>query len=183
MKNEKPCSSSELALFHDEMRGVKKISHDTIVHPRRTKKIEKQKHKQIAATINNHEFHFSDEYEPQLNEEGPVRYARADVSKYVVKSLRRGDHAPEIVLDLHGLTQQQAKRELAALIVTCIKDNIDCACVMHGIGKHVLKQKTPLWLAQHPDVLAFHQAPREYGGQGALLVLIDLPDNPHVAKR
>ncbi|MGL4734342.1 MAG: endonuclease SmrB, partial [Enterovibrio sp.] len=125
MKNEKPCLSSELALFHDEMRGVKKFSHDTIVHPRRPKKIAQQK--QAVATIKNHEFHFSDEYEPQLNEDGPVRYARADVSKYVVKSLRRGDHPPEIELDLHGLTQQQAKRELAALIVTCIKKNIDCA--------------------------------------------------------
>jgi len=47
---------------------------------------------------------------------------------------------------------------------------------MHGHGKHILKQQTPLWLAQHPDVLAFHQAPKELGGTASLLVLIELDD-------
>ena len=47
---------------------------------------------------------------------------------------------------------------------------------MHGIGKYILKQKAPMWLAQHPDVMAFHQAPLEFGGAGALLVLIDIPE-------
>ncbi len=45
---------------------------------------------------------------------------------------------------------------------------------MHGHGKHILKQQTPLWLAQHPHVRAFHQAPKEYGGDAALLVLIEV---------
>ena len=31
----------------------------------------------------------------------------------------------------------------------------------------------PLWLAQHPDILEFHQAPLEFGGQGTLSVLVD----------
>ena len=39
-----------------------------------------------------------------------------------------------------------------------------------------LKQKAPLWLAQHPDVMAFHQAPLEFGGDGALLVLLSIPE-------
>jgi DNA-nicking Smr family endonuclease len=34
-----------------------------------------------------------------------------------------------------------------------------CACVMHGHG-NILKQQTPLWLAQHPHIMAFHQAPK-----------------------
>lgn len=51
-----------------------------------------------------------------------------------------------------------------------------CACVMHGHGKHILKQQTPLWLAQHPHVMAFHQAPKEYGGDAALLVLIEVEE-------
>ncbi len=47
---------------------------------------------------------------------------------------------------------------------------------MHGVGKYVLKKQVPLWLAQHPDILAFHQAPLEFGGHGALLVLVELED-------
>lgn len=47
---------------------------------------------------------------------------------------------------------------------------------MHGHGKHVLKQQTPLWLAQHPDVIAFYQAPKEWGGTAALLLLIEIDE-------
>lgn len=95
---------------------------------------------------------------PHLTDEGPTRYARSDVSKYEVKRLRRGVYVPDVFLDMHGMTQQEAKRELGAMIAYCLKENVHCACVQHGIGKHILKQNVPLWLAQHPDVLAFHQA-------------------------
>jgi DNA-nicking Smr family endonuclease len=47
---------------------------------------------------------------------------------------------------------------------------------VHGIGSHILKNKVPHWLVQHPDVMAFHQAPLEWGGNGALLALIELKD-------
>ena len=72
--------------------------------------------------------------------------------------------------------QQQAKQELGALIAACRREHVFCACVMHGHGKHILKQQTPLWLAQHPHVMAFHQAPKEYGGDAALLVLIEVEE-------
>ncbi len=114
---------------------------------------------------------------PHLTDEGPTRYARSDVSKYEVKRLRRGVYVPDVFLDMHGMTQQEAKRELGAMIAYCLKENVHCACVQHGIGKHILKQNVPLWLAQHPDVLAFHQAPLEFGGDGALLVLLSIPEN------
>jgi DNA-nicking Smr family endonuclease len=61
------------------------------------------------------------------------------------------------------MNQHQAKQELAALLTLCRKENIHVASVMHGIGKHILKQRIPSWLAQHPAVRAFHQAPREWG--------------------
>lgn len=73
-------------------------------------------------------------------------------------------------------TQLQAKQELGALIAACRREHVFCACVMHGHGKHILKQQTPLWLAQHPHVMAFHQAPKEYGGDAALLVLIEVEE-------
>ncbi|HBY5609928.1 TPA: endonuclease SmrB, partial [Klebsiella pneumoniae] len=36
--------------------------------------------------------------------------------------------------------------------------------------------QTPLWLAQHPHIMAFHQAPKEYGGDAALLILIEVEE-------
>jgi DNA-nicking Smr family endonuclease len=63
-----------------------------------------------------------------------VKYVRADVSHFELKKLRRGDYSPELFLDLHGLTQQQAKQELGALIAACRREHVFCACVMHGHG-------------------------------------------------
>lgn len=175
MSKKNPLTDDELSLFRDEVKGVKKLRQDTINPPKRHN-LQQAKQKQKLSDARDHSFYFSDEFEPLLQEEGATRYARSDVSKYEVKRLRRGVYVPDMFLDLHGMTQIEAKRELGSLIAACIKEHVSCACVMHGIGKHILKRKTPLWLAQHPDVLAFHQAPLEFGGDGALLVLIELPE-------
>ena len=165
----------DFALFSDAVKGVKKLQQDTIIQ--QPKRIAKQKEiTRTARQASDSEFYFSDEFIPHLSEEGPTRYARDDVSKYEVKRLRRGVYVPDVYLDMHGMTQQEAKRELGAMIAHCVKESVACACVQHGIGKHILKEKVPLWLAQHPDVMAFHQAPLEFGGNGALLVLLSIPE-------
>ena len=115
------------------------------------------------------QFHFSDEFEPNLNKQGPMKYVREGVDSFEVKNLRRGHYRPDLILDLHGLDQHQAKKELAALLFACQKEHAQCVCIVHGIGSHILKNKVPHWLVQHPDVMAFHQAPLEWGGNGALL--------------
>lgn len=176
MSNKTPLSDDdELSLFRNAVKGTKKLKQDTINPPRR-QITQVSTQKLSVSKARDHAFYFSDEFEPLLKEDGPTQYARWDVSKYEIKRLRRGIYVPDIFLDLHGMTQIEAKRELGALISACIKENIHCACVMHGIGKHILKKKTPLWLAQHPNVLAFHQAPLAFGGNGALLVLFEIPE-------
>ncbi|NQY48280.1 MAG: endonuclease SmrB [Colwellia sp.] len=122
------------------------------------------------------QFHFSDEFEPNLNKQGPMKYVREGVDSFEVKNLRRGHYRPDLILDLHGLDQHQAKKELAALLYACQKEHAQCICIVHGIGSHILKNKVPHWLVQHPDVMAFHQAPLEWGGNGAILALIELKD-------
>lgn len=176
MKNKYPLSKEELALFREAVPGTKRLKNDTITHRPLKKKVmalspKRELQEQIDAS-----HYFSDEFQPMLADDGPVRHVRPDTSHYELKKLRRGDYSPELFLDLHGLTQQQAKQELGALIAACRREHVHCACVMHGHGKHILKQQTPLWLAQHPDVLAFHQAPREFGGTAALVVLVELDD-------
>ena len=174
-KSDKDNLDDDFSLFRDEVKGVKKLRQDTILHaPNRNPKQKEIRRTEREASDN--DFYFSDEFMPHLTDEGPTRHARSDVSKYEVKRLRRGVYVPDVFLDMHGMTQQEAKRELGAMIAYCLKENVHCACVQHGIGKHILKQNVPLWLAQHPDVLAFHQAPLEFGGDGALLVLLSIPE-------
>ncbi|MBV4411864.1 endonuclease SmrB [Enterobacteriaceae bacterium YMB-R22] len=176
MKKPPSLSPDDKALFRGLMSGARKLTQDTVVHrPPRNKPARLPEKRLISEQIDASHY-FSDEFQPLLSAEGPSRYVRQDVDHYELKKLRRGDYSPELFLDLHGLTQQQAKQELGALIAACRRERIWCACVMHGHGRHILKQQTPLWLAQHPHVMAFHQAPKAYGGNAALLVLIEIEE-------
>lgn len=180
--NKRDTSSSaeeETFSFADVMQGVTPISQDKVEPDKQVELFKKSqqikgkhlKHsKQLAASFN-----FSDMYQAALPQEGPMRFCQEGESTHILKQLRRGDYSPEMTLDLHGLTREMAKAELAALIHTARKELIDCVCVMHGFGQGVLKAALPHYLVQHPHVRAFHQAPLEYGGQAALLVLIDIP--------
>ncbi|KAE9533730.1 hypothetical protein A1D25_07580 [Ursidibacter arcticus] len=165
----------DLSLFREAIKGTKKIKQDTFVptvQPRK-KVSEIRELKEQADTL----FYFSDEYEPLLTEENEkVRYRREDIDPYILKQLRRGDFSPELFLDLHGLTREQAKKELASLILACEKERVYCASIMTGYGTRALKYQIPRWLVQHPKVIALHQAPREWGGDAAILILIEQTD-------
>ncbi len=176
-------TEDETFSFADAMQGVKPLTQDKVEPDKRVELFEKSqqvsgrniKHsKQSAAS-----FHFSDMYQAALPQEGPMRFCQEGESTHILKQLRRGDYSPEMTLDLHGLTREMAKAELAALIHTARKESVDCVCVMHGFGQGVLKAALPHYLVQHPHVRAFHQAPQEYGGQAALLVLINMPRQNH----
>ena len=176
MKKKTSLSEEDQTLFRQLMTGTRKITQDTIVHRPPKPKIKQTPPQRLLQEQVDASFYFSDEFQPQLDEDGPTRYVRPGASQFELKKLRRGDYVPDLFLDLHGLTQLQAKQELGALIAACKREHVYCACVMHGHGKHILKQQTPLWLAQHPDVLAFHQAPKEWGGSAAILLLVELAD-------
>jgi DNA-nicking Smr family endonuclease len=128
------------------------------------------------------EFFFSDQFEAHFSDNGPIKYARDEQAHYLCKRLRRGEFVPDLILDLHGYTQQQAKRELAALIAACEKEHAECINIIHGKGSGILKNRLPHWLVQHPAVIAFHQAPLRDGGDGALLVLVEIKDSTLLLK-
>jgi len=175
MKMKDILSKQEKQQFKEAIGKVKPMVQDTIHPVKRSIKpktlINQQKQAKQHAS-----FYFSDEYEANFSSQGPAQYVREDADSYSAKSLRRGMYSPDLILDLHGLDQNQAKLEIASLLFACQKEHAQCVCIVHGLGGRVLKNKVPHWLVQHPDVIAFHQAPLEWGGNGALLVLIDLHD-------
>ncbi|BAS49455.1 Smr protein/MutS2 [Aggregatibacter actinomycetemcomitans NUM4039] len=162
-----------ISLFRAEIKGVKPLKQDRFVPPHATKKKNQMAVKEIREQQDTL-FYFSDEYEPLLNDESAVKYLRENEDSHLLKQLRRGDFSPEIFLDLHGLTREQAKLELAALIQACEKEHIYCASIMTGYGTYTLKRQIPRWLVQHPKVRALHQAPKEWGSDAAILILIDV---------
>ncbi|MCE9679542.1 endonuclease SmrB [Shewanella sp. AS1] len=165
----------DMALFSALTKGMKPLTQDK----RHFREPPKQKRELELKTTQLHaDSYFSDTYQPHLPLEGAMRWAREDVDSLELKRLRRGDYQPELLLDLHGMRQTEAKLELAALIQACVKQHCACCCVMHGHGLGILKQNIPMWLAQHPQVKAFHKAPKEWGGDAALLVLVEIGEHP-----
>lgn len=166
-------SNEDIALFKSAINKTKKLKQDTVVHKRQKPASTVIVEKKIQQDAINSEFYFSDDFQPLLQED-PIRYLREEGDPSELKKLKQGFYEPEFFLDLHGLTQLEAKKEIAALIAACLREHAPCACIMYGHGKNILKKQTPMWLAQHPDIICFHQAPKSFGGSAALLVLFDL---------
>lgn len=173
--------TDDIALFHEAVKGAKPLSQDTHA-PEPISRLQKktlQAKRQTVRDVRETEdalFFFSDEYEPLLDEsavDGKVRYLRAGEDSHLLKRLRRGDYEPELFLDLHGLTRKVAKLEIASLLLAAEREHIRCVSIMTGYGTFTLKRQIPRWLVQHPRVRALHQAPREWGGDAAILVLLD----------
>lgn len=173
-------SAEEQALFRQAVAGARRMQASDKVLPSATlaeddARAQRRKRAAMAADKQAQRdqatFPFSSQFEPALPE-GVMKYTAEDANPYLAKQLRRGDFSPDLVVDLHGLTQLQAQRDVAAAIALCLQQHGFCLNIIHGVGTGVLRQRVPGWLMQHPDVIAFHQAPLEWGGQGALLVLL-----------
>ncbi|MDP5032651.1 MAG: endonuclease SmrB [Paraglaciecola sp.] len=172
--------SADKELFNQEFGDIVPIIQDKVPPQRRSgKNIWEGKRKNTANSKQikqaSASFVFSDGFEAYFNPDEKIKYVKPGSDTQAIKRLARGDYAPEYLLDLHGLKQEEAKLEIAALLFTAQKQQANCVNIMHGIGKHILKKSVPNWLIQHPNVLAFHQAPKEWGGKSALLVLLDVP--------
>jgi len=88
----------------------------------------------------------------------------------------RDDMGPR--LDLHGLTQDEARARLAAFLSRAHADGWRAVMVITGKGSRgdgVLRRYTPEWLAA-PDlrhiVAGVAEAHRRHGGEGALYVAL-----------
>jgi DNA-nicking Smr family endonuclease len=115
-----------------------------------------------------------------LQTEDTFSYTAEGVQNNVLKKMRRGHFGLDAELDLHGLTSNQAKRELIKFLHFCEQDGCRCVRIIHGKGyrstnnQPVLKNDVNLWLRQYQEVLAFCSATQKEGGAGAALVLLRL---------
>lgn len=172
-------SEDNEADFRQLMADVKPMRQDTIrptqadIKKRPDQPIQEQKLAQREA-----DFYFSDHYEAHFDEEEAVRWLSDEAPADAARQLKRGQLDPELLLDLHGMTQAEAKLELAALLAEAQRRRVACVTVMTGLGTGVLKRRLPHWLVQHPAVLAFTQATKAWGGRSALLILLKVEEEP-----
>ncbi len=92
------------------------------------------------------------------------------------KSFSKGKLEPDTVLDLHGQTLYSAKLLLHKFMSSCYEKNIRNILIITGKGhnnKGVLKEEVPKWLNDKllsKFLVNFKVAPKQFGGEGALLV-------------
>jgi len=94
--------------------------------------------------------------------------------------LKRGQVPVEREIELHGLRQNEAGREVRGELREAFEMGERCVLIIHGRGGHaeagpVLKEALPGWLCESPLdrlVMAFASAAPEHGGAGATYVLL-----------
>ena len=107
--------------------------------------------------------------------------ARLGLDPRLVSRLRRGDFSMQAHIDLHGMTQPDAKAALTEFILESVRKGWRAVLVVHGRGlrspggRPVLKHSTAQWLSHGTIggyVLAFTTARMYDGGAGAVWVLL-----------
>jgi len=104
----------------------------------------------------------------------------AGIDRANAERLKRGLHKIEAQLDLHGMTQAEAHRELAAFITRSRAAGRRCVLIITGRGlgpngSGILKSAVPRWL-EEPElrchILATASAQPRHGGAGATYLLL-----------
>ncbi|CAE6688125.1 Smr/MutS family protein [Candidatus Nitrotoga fabula] len=115
-------------------------------------------------------------------EVAPTEFLRSGMPKMILRKLRRGHWQIQDILDLHGYNKDAARKRLLEFLYDAVGRKLRFVCVIHGKGwqmngrEGLLKSHVRHWLPQHPDVLAFSEAPRNAGGSGAVWVLLRTGD-------
>lgn len=117
-----------------------------------------------------------------LSPHDQVSFRRAGIQHGVFKKLRLGRYQIESRLDLHKMSVDHARNQVFNFIRDARANDLRSLLLVHGKGRHnegqsaVLKSYCVRWLEEIPEVMAFHSAQRQHGGNGALYVLLQKSD-------
>lgn len=174
----KTLSTEDSALFRQSIGKVKAVESDKLILSSNEKPKPYPKEKP-SITVNSFESSPNLEVE-KLYHEDSLSFIAPGLQKNVLKKLRKGYFGFDASIDLHGLTSQEAKHQLAKFLHFSIEDGCRCVHIVHGKGygssndQPVLKNDINVWLRQHSEVQAFCSTPSKHGGTGAVFVLLKL---------
>src|SRR5438067_11059476 len=96
----------------------------------------------------------------------------AGIDRATAERLRRGRYPVDTVLDLHGMTQEEAHRALSRNITLARGTGQRCLLIVTGHGRSsggILRQAVPRWLDEpelRRQVLLIAPARPQHGGHG-----------------
>ena len=98
------------------------------------------------------------------------------IDRTSARRMQRGQAPIEDRLDLHGLSQEQAQKEVKAFIGRAVQKNFRHVLIITGKGRDghgILREKVPEWLKDAPlcyQLNAISYAQPKDGGKGALYI-------------
>lgn len=159
-------------MFRQSLEGVTPLKPSNRIAPKRPSRnaIPRSTHSPalIADTLSDH----------GASEDPANEYLSNGLNRMTLRKLRRGTWPPQDSIDLHGLNSDDARKLLVEFLHHSTQSGLRCINVIHGKGwrsegrEGILKIHTRHWLTQHPQVLAFCEAPQNAGGGGAVWVLL-----------
>jgi DNA-nicking Smr family endonuclease len=179
-KSKRPQEEDDLSLFLSAMDGVEQITNrgePPTPNPRLPEIIDENAEAlaelaELVAGQGDFDVAESNEF---------IEGAAPGIDARLLRSLRRGDFSIQARLDLHGMTQAEAKTAVDRFLTDSRRTGKRCVLIVHGRGLNsqdqipVLKERIRVWLAQKSigkTVLAFATARPQDGGTGAVYVLL-----------
>jgi DNA-nicking Smr family endonuclease len=162
----------DLDAFHKAMEGTKPLKKDkvSLSPPLRKKRIIPKPKPEPGIQLNE-----ADYLLPVKGEE-VISYKHDSLSNKILRNLRKGQYNVDAILDLHGMSVEEAREAVGRFIQTCLHEEVRVALIIHGKGQHdqmpILKNKLNHWLRQINVILAFCSASPTHGSRGAMYVLL-----------
>ena len=106
-----------------------------------------------------------------------LSWKKDGVQDGVFRKLRQGKYEVDAELDLHRLTVNEAREAVFKFLNVSRARNLRTLLIAHGRGEQSdpparIKSYVAHWLKQTPEVIAFHSAPPNRGGTGAVCLLL-----------
>ena len=178
MKNQVD-DADDSSLFRAEMRDVRKAPpHNRVVHklpapkPVPTQRLEDER--AVLTELSRLAFDLDD-----IEFEDDAVFLRPGLPRDILRKLRRTHWVIQDVLDLHGLTGDEAAEATAEFLAECKKRGLRCVRIVHGKGlrsrgkEPVLKRRVRRQLMRRSEVLAYVEPRQIHGGSGAVVVLLE----------
>ena len=122
-------------------------------------------------------YRLTQEYEPEEDD------------RDIIRKLKRGQLQIDATLDMHGMSQERAHRELLSFVERAYDRGVRCALIITGKGTGyrpstmnfndpnvgVLRANVPSWLVSGPikdKLISYCRAQQMHGGEGALYILL-----------
>lgn len=173
--SKKNISPEDKSTFRTAVRGVKRLKNTKLLTTPQRPKV-RIRRPQPEEDEKSAEFIFSDfDRLPTVTRDEKIEYKRSDISYKILRKLRAGQYNMDAILDLHGMTVDEARVVLYEFLKNCRLEGFKNVLMIHGKGHTktpILKNKLNNWLRQTPQVLAFCSVADKDGRSGALYVLL-----------